>query len=113
MAKVLVTYKINKDTGHPHRPPFETTDANLQDHERLFSNIIKDVKYIDIQQPKNVKRTDAPSGKPEDTSKVAELTKILKERDALIVSLQGGIEKLNAENDELRDKLKKKTKVPA
>lgn len=102
MRQVTVTYKINPLTGHPHRPPFETTEMNIEDHEKLFSQIIKDIKYSG----------DEPKVKPKEKLAVPtrgvepDYKEIIKEKDILISTLQDAISKMNDENDELRKQIK-------
>ena len=100
MAKVLVTYKINPLTGHPHRPPFETTEMNIEDHEKLFSQIIKDIKFVDSKPPLQKEKTAIPARGIEPDYK-----EVIKEKDALISTLQNAIAKMNDEIDELKNQL--------
>lgn len=95
--QVIVTYKTNPQTGKPHRPPFETTSLNVEDHEKLFSNIIKDIKPLNGGKVETRKKEPAlpQRGVP------ADQTELLKEKDTLIKTLQDALEKMNEEMDVL------------
>lgn len=95
---VLVTYKTNPSTGQPFRPDFTTTDINIEDHERMFSEIIKEIRYEKGIEVKTASKSkDAiPSSGVEPDHKL-----ILKEKDNLILTLQNAIAKMNDETDVL------------
>ncbi len=101
--QVTVTYKTNPQTGQPHRPPFETTETNIEDHEKLFGHIIKDIKFSGESDTmiggKNFSQTIKLSGTAPDQ------TQLLKEKDYIIQNQAEAIKAMNEEMAKLNKEL--------